>query len=101
MRRGFEIVGASSVCRGGADSSHNLLRITGCMSTKKPKSIDDPNPWRLTYLILPSGHCVLGTSGNASFGAFHSAGGAAWWLRKFADSIEADEKERIQKGRDS
>lgn len=56
---------------------------------KRPKSVEGGNPFRLSYLILKSGECVVGTMGE-SFGAFNSADGAVWWLRRFADAIERD-----------
>jgi hypothetical protein len=55
----------------------------------RPKSVELNSPFRLSYLILQSGECVVGTTGE-SFGAFSSAAGAAWWLRRFADAIERD-----------
>lgn len=61
----------------------------------RPKSIVDKNQFRLTYLILKSGECVIGTQG-VSFGAFTSPGGAAWFLRQFADGIERDGEQRAQ-----
>lgn len=56
---------------------------------RRPKSVDDAMRFRLSYVILKSGECVLGVTGQ-SFGAFTSAAGAAWWLRQFADGIERD-----------
>lgn len=56
---------------------------------KRPKSVELASPFRLSYVIVKSGECVVGTTGE-SFGAFSSAAGAAWWLRRFADAIERD-----------
>jgi hypothetical protein len=56
---------------------------------KRPKSVELNNMFRLSYMITKSGECIVGTTGE-SFGAFTSAEGAAWCLRRFADAIERD-----------
>lgn len=63
--------------------------LTNEQRDPRPKSVEGGNPFRLSYLIMKSGECVVGTMGE-SFGAFTSADGAAWWLRRFADAIERD-----------
>lgn len=68
------------------------LTMEKYLVAKKKLQIKDERAgdlFRLNYMILKSGECVIGTQGG-SFGAFRSAGGAAWWLRQFADAIEKD-----------
>jgi len=64
------------------------------VTDQRPKSVEQPDPFRLAYLILQSGECVLGLNGGPSFGVYTSAAGAAWFLRRFADAIERDGEER-------
>lgn len=66
------------------------MEVLGVAKKKAPKADQRVgDSFRLNYLITKSGECMIGTQGG-SFGAFRSAGGAADWLRKFADAIERD-----------